>query len=851
MALRLHRLGLWCATHAKSVLAIWLAVLVAVGIGATAFGRPMTNEITVPGSDFERVLDDLGEDIPEAAGGFGTVVLHSDEGEFTAAQRETIREVFDEWQEQPEVKDVIDPFESQQTLDEAGVDLRQAKKDLTTGERELESAHTKISTGQGQVDYGESWIDFFEENDPDSPRLDDIRTQVREGKTDLTAAKSDYRQGQQDLVEGKASYAAGTAVRDAAGDTRFVTDDGYALAQVQFDRNTNSVDPEVKQAIPEIGERLESAGIDAEYSVEITQENTLVGPGEAVGLMVAALVLLLALGSLVAAGLPIAGALLGVGAGLGGALAATHFFDMNSLTPALALMLGLAVGIDYSLFIVNRHRNQLLGGHELTDSIAHAVGTAGSAVVVAGTTVVIALIALVVTPIPLLGQMGLVAAATVAVAVVVALTLTPALLHLAGTRVLSTRAWARAGFDAPGAPGERSVDAPEEEHGGAYVAAVTRRPRLVVLGVVALCALLALPALSLRLGLPDGSSEPAESTAHETYAQVEEHFGAGANGPVIAVADLDEAAADEDAVLQEQADLVRRLGSVGGVHAVIPFGVSEDRSTLAFQIVTEAGPADAETAATVRLLSASAAAIGGATDSEIGLTGQTVANVEVSEQLAEALPVYLGIVIGLSLLLLMIVFRSLIVPLVATAGFLLSVAASFGTAVAVYQWGWLGGLLGVDTPGPLLSFMPIMLVGVLFGLAMDYQMFLVSGMREAHAHGSSARSAVRTGFTHGSKVVLAAALIMASVFAGFVFAELTMIRPIGFALAVGVLVDALLVRMTLTPAVMHLLGEAAWWMPRWLDRILPDLDVEGTALEAQVTGAAREQEKTQNLGSAA
>jgi RND superfamily putative drug exporter len=259
--------------------------------------------------------------------------------------------------------------------------------------------------------------------------------------------------------------------------------------------------------------------------------------------------------------------------------------------------------------------------------------------------------------------------------------------------------------------------------------------------------------------------------------------------------------------------------------------VSDDRRTLAFQVVTEAGPADEETSETVRLLNASAGPIGEATHSEIGLTGQTVANIEISEQLGQALPPYLGIVIGLSLILLTVVFRSILVPLVATAGFLLSVGASFGAAVAVYQWGWLGSLLGVDTPGPMLSFMPIMLIGVLFGLAMDYQMFLVSGMKEAHAHGTDARSAVRHGFTHGSKVVLAAALIMAAVFAGFVFAHLTMIRPIGFALAVGVLVDALLVRMTLTPAVMHLLGEAAWWMPRWLDRILPDLDVEGTALE--------------------
>jgi RND superfamily putative drug exporter len=832
MALRLYRLGQWCATHAKSVLAIWLVVLVAAGAGALAFGRPMTNEVSVPGSSFERVLDDLQEEIPDAAGGFGTVVLHSDSGEFTPQQRKAIEQVYGEWADLPHVKTVIDPFANQEKLDSSRADLDAAKKDLTTGQRELDKGWTKISEGQGQVDYGESWIRLLTREAPDNPLLGQISTQTEQGKKELATAKKEWAKGKSKLEAGRTQYEAGTAVADGAADTRFVTSDGYALTQIQFDTDTNSVDPEVKQSIVEIGQQLQDAGIDAQYSVEITQENKLVGPGEGVGLVIAAIVLVLALGSLVAAGLPIAGALLGVGVGLAGALAATHFFDMHAMTPALALMLGLAVGIDYALFIVNRHRTQILDGREITDSIAHAVGTAGSAVVVAGTTVAIALTALVVTPVPLLGQMGLVAAATVAVAVCVALTLTPALLRLAGTRVVSRRTWRKHGYVVPGvAPeGAEGPDA-DDVFGTGFVKAVTRRPALAVLAVIALCGILAVPALSLRLGLPDGSSEPADSTAHQAYAQVEEHFGAGANGPVIAVATLDAPAKDDDAVLVEQSAIARQLGTVGGVHAVIPFGVSDDRSTLAFQVVTDAGPADAETSETVRLLGASAGPIGAATHSTIGLTGQTVANIEISEQLGQALPPYLGIVIGLSLILLTVVFRSILVPLVATAGFLLSVGASFGAAVAVYQWGWLGSLLGVDTPGPMLSFMPIMLIGVLFGLAMDYQMFLVSGMKEAHAHGADARSAVRHGFTHGSKVVLAAALIMAAVFAGFVFADLTMIRPIGFALAVGVLVDALLVRLVLTPAVMHLLGEAAWWMPRWLDRILPDLDVEGTALE--------------------
>ena len=830
MALRLHRLGLWCATHAKSVLALWLVALTLAGVAAAAFANPFTEEVDVPGSEFGRVLEDLQSDIPAAAGGFGTIVLHSDSGEFTPEQRKAVNEVFAEWEAVPHVTRVISPFENQATLDKSTAKLTKAEKDIAAGEEKLTEAWRQISLGQGQIDYGKAWIKIFREEDPNHPMIADIQGRIADGKVELDAAKDKYYAGEQELEDGKATRAAGTAVLKGAADTQFVTDDGYALTQIQFDTNTHSVDPEVKQAIPEIGKQLADAGVEAQYSVEITQENSLVGPGEAIGLLVAGIVLVAALGSLVAAGLPIAGALLGVGVGLAGAMATTYFFDMHSMTPALALMLGLAVGIDYALFIVNRHRNQLLDGHELEDSIAHAVGTAGSAVVVAGITVAIALIALVIAPVPLLGQMGLVASGTVMVAVVVALTLTPALLGLVGTRVISRRTWAKAA--------SRGAD---DEHGGAYVRAITRRPGLVVLAAILLCGIMAIPALSLRLALPDGSSEPIESTAHKTYVQVEEHFGAGANGPVLAVAELDEPADDELALLQKQAEIVERLMAVGGVHAVVPFGVSADNQTIAFQVVTETGPADEETAQTVRMLNASTASIGAATNSEVGVTGMTVANVEISRLLAGALPPYLAIVIGLSIVLLMIVFRSILVPLVATAGFLLSVAASFGAVVAVYQWGWLGNLLAVDTPGPVLSFMPIMLVGVLFGLAMDYQMFLVSGMREAYAHGADARTAVQRGFTHGSKVVLAAALIMASVFGGFVFAHLTMIRPIGLGLAVGVLVDALLVRMTLTPAVLHILGDAAWWMPKWLDRILPDLDVEGTALEAQRKAAQAEE----------
>ncbi len=519
-------------------------------------------------------------------------------------------------------------------------------------------------------------------------------------------------------------------------------------------------------------------------------------------------------------------------------MALTSVVELNNTTPALALMLGLAVGIDYALFIVNRHRANLLHGVPLLESIARSVATAGSAVVFAGTTVVIALAALVLSGIPILAEMGVVAAATVAVAVLVAVTISPAVLRLMGTRVISRRAWRAAGYETPGdlSEGARHAHDADEEHGAWFVRLVTRAPWLTVLGVVVLLGTIAIPAASMRLGLPDGGSEPTGSSAYTAYSTIADEFGPGMNGPVVAVAELPDADSPRtDAeVLSQQAQVVRVLSSVDGVESVVPFGVSDDTNTLAFQVVPTTGPADAATRQTLAGIETAAGVLERHSGIEVGLTGQTVANIEISDRLAAALPTYLLVVVGLSVLILMVVFRSLVVPVVATGGFLLTVGAAFGATTAVHQWGWLGSFFGVTQPGPLLSFMPIILIGVLFGLAMDYQMFLVSGMHEARAHGEDSRTAVRTGFVHGAKVVTAAAIIMTSVFLGFAYSHLVMVRPIGFGLAVGVLVDAVVVRMTLTPAVMHLLGDRAWYLPRWLGRVLPDLDIEGLELSRRL-----------------
>lgn len=815
MASLLHRVGRWAAEHHWLTIGGWVAVIVIVAASAVTFRQPLTSEFSIPGSRFEKVLEELKTEIPDAAGASGSVVFSSADG-FDPDQRAALEQTLTDWRELDGVTAVLGPFETQQQLDSSGQELAASATELELGQAELDAGRQQVE--QGLTDLRQAQA---------QAQLSPAQVEATEAELAATQAQLDARQ--EELTVGTMQLEDGRTLAQLSEGLRFVSQDGtVALARVQFEADSGSLDPDLTAQIPTIGEQLGGTGIDVDYSTEIVQDlSSIAGPGEIVGLLVAAIVLLVMLGSLVAAGLPVLMALVGVGVGLATALATTTWVDMNSTAPVLALMLGLAVGIDYSLFLINRHRTQLRQGMPLIGSIALATGTSGNAVAFAGATVIIALVALSVTGIPFLTVMGLAAAGTVLVAVLVALTLTPAMLALIGMRVLPRSARDEAAATAHPRHREATLG---------WAARVMRRPWLAISGIVILIAVLAAPVSSLRLGLPDGSAEPADSTAYQTYDQIRDAFGAGVNGPLIAVAQLDEALPEgQAAITSTQANIGADLGALPDVAYVTPGGVSPDRQTLAFQVVPTGGPSEESTVDLVGALDASAQEIGADNGATVNLTGQTVANIDISEQLADALPIYLAVVIGLSLVLLLLVFRSIIVPLLATAGFLLSLAAAFGTVVAVYQWGYLGSIFGVDEPGPILSFLPILLIGVLFGLAMDYQVFLVSAMREAHVHGESAADAVVSGFNHSARVVVAAAIIMISVFSGFIFAELTLIRPIGLGLAVGVLVDAFVVRMTLTPAVMGLLGERAWYMPTWLDRIVPDVDVEGASLERSVS----------------
>jgi RND superfamily putative drug exporter len=522
---------------------------------------------------------------------------------------------------------------------------------------------------------------------------------------------------------------------------------------------------------------------------------------EAAGLLIALVVLVITFGSLVAAGLPLLTALLGVGVTVAGLATAAGMLTLPTTAPALALMLGLAVGIDYALFIVARHRGQLAAGMPVAESVARAIGTAGGAVVFAGLTVVIALVGLTVVGIPFLTAMGLAAAVAVIVAVSVAVTLIPALLGLAGERLRPK----------PGSRAVRRAAAPTL--GARWVRLVTRRPLVTTLAVVAALGVMALPAAGLRLALTDNGSAPAASTQREAYDLTADAFGPGFNGPLLVLADLRDDG-DEQAAVTRLAD---RLGAVHGVVAVGSPRLSEGYALLT--VIPETGPRDERTEQVVADLRAA----GG---ESVGVTGVTAIGLDISELLGASLVPFALIVVGLAFLLLMVAFRSLVVPLKATLGFLLSVGATLGAVVAVFQWGW----LGIAQTGPVISFMPVILMAVLFGLAMDYQVFLVSRMHEEYAASGDPERAVSQGFRASARVVAAAALIMVAVFAGFIPDGDATLKPIAFALAVGVLLDAFLIRMTLVPAVLALTGHRAWWLPRRLDRVLPNLDVEGARL---------------------
>ncbi|MFT4219213.1 MAG: MMPL family transporter [Microbacterium sp.] len=729
MSTLLFSLGRWSYRHPWRVLVAWILLLGIAGGGVAVFAQGTDNTFSIPGTESEAGLDQLGRSFPQASGTSAQFVI-------VAPDAQTV----------------------------------------------MEAA-------------------FRDEIEATIDRLDDL-----DGVLAVTDPYSE-------LVSGLVS-----------------DDERAAIVRLQFEGQSSTIPAQTKTDLQTISTELQDAlpsGSQVAIGGELFAMSVpSVSLTEAVGVLIALFVLIVTFRSLAIAWFPLASALIGVALAIALIFVATAFATVSSTTPLLAIMLGLAVGIDYALFIVARHQDQVRAGVDAEESVARATGTAGSAVVFAGVTVLIALIGLAFANIPFLTTMGIAAAVAVALAVLVALTLTPALLGFAKGRVVG---WRRRGVSSE----------PQTKRTGfasRWVGLVTRHPVVATVAVVAGLGLAAVPATSLSLSLPNAGMQPRSSEARIAYDLVSERFGAGFNGPIIMTGTI--VTSTDPVALME--DIGAEIEQLPGVKTVALATPNETADTGIVQLIPTTGPDDPRTAELVRELRAQHDRLLDEYGVDLVVTGFTAVQIDISDRLGGALLPFALFVVGLSLILLAVVFRSIWVPVLAAAGYLLSVGAAFGIVSAVFIHGFAADLLHVTKIGPIISFMPIILMGVLFGLAMDYQVFLVSRMREDYVHArdrgrATAVAAVRSGYTASARVVTAAAIIMFAVFAAFVPEGDASLKPIALGLAAGIAIDAFLVRMTLVPAVMALLGEKAWFLPRVLGRMLPKVDIEGEAVERELT----------------
>ena len=788
MAKLLYKLGRWSYLHKWRVIVAWLLLLGATAAGALSLMRPFTDEFAIEGTPAITALDTMAENFPDAgnvatAPGVNLV--------FAAPEGQRL--------DSPDNMAAMDATVGY-IRDHLGVEGQRFGNPVKVNE-ELQRTIVGQMTGMG---------------------LPEER------------AKADAYNVRMLSDDARIAY------------TTFEFDAPSSMSVEQADRD---VVTEAMKIGRDAGLEVEAGG--AGFGDPIAVKTT----SELVGLAVAFVVLVVTFGSLAASVIPLISAVVGVGIGALLVLLTTHWVELNNVTPVLAVMIGLAVGIDYALFILSRFRQEV---RDLPpeEAAGMAVGTAGSSVVFAGTTVFTALVALALAQIEFLTWMGLAAAATVAIAVLVALTLVPALLGLWGSKAFAGKIPGIAGNPGPGARPGKNLD--ENSMGRRWARFVEKAPGLVMAVVVLGLGALTIPVLDLEMALPSDSTSNLDTTQRKSAELMAEGFGPGVNAPLLLVVDAhsvnpgaeilqpymdaipDEAGGDaEKAALASFLYAVGEVGTVGGIQHAQLIAASEDLTAAQILATPDGGPEEQRTLAVAHGVRDVIGQIEDATGTEIGLTGLTAVQMDITEELAAAMPLYLTIVVGLAIVLLMVVFRSILVPLVAGLGFLLSVGAAFGVTVLVFQEG-LTGL--VNTPGPILSFLPIFMIGVTFGLAMDYQVFLVTRIREAYLKAGERDDVDRLravhestveGFAQGARVVTAAAIIMIAVFIAFLDQPLPFIQIFGFALGVAVLFDAFFIRMALVPATMYILGRSTWWMPRWLDRILPEVDVEGTELEME------------------
>ncbi|MEZ5381571.1 MAG: MMPL family transporter [Microthrixaceae bacterium] len=602
-------------------------------------------------------------------------------------------------------------------------------------------------------------------------------------------------------------------------------DGATAFASVQFDGSTAELGREAVDALIETAGPAEAAEVQVEYGGELPTvlKERSTGPAEMIGIIAALIILFVTFRSVYSAILPLGVAVLGLAVGLSlvGLLGA--LIDIPSVAPRLGTMIGLGVGIDYALFILSRHRDNLEAGMANEESIGRTNATAGQAVVVAGGTVVVAILGLQVAGIPFVAALGYSASLVVAVAVLVAITLLPALLGFAGARVLAKSNREAAAHAAEAASGT-AIEVSDGHSGWVRWAHwVAHHPWRSASAATLILLTMAFPVIDMRLGQADAGTDPTSATHRRAYDLLAHGFGAGFNGPLLLTIDLGDGG--DPTVLD---GLSAAVGDDPGVRAVSPPATNEAGDTALLTAIPTTKPQDQATSDLVHRLRYTTIpdAMAGS-DATVLVGGPTAGFIDQSDKIAERLPWFIGAVVTLSFLLLMMVFRSVLVPLKAALLNLLSIGAAYGVVVAVFQWGWGRSLIGLEEAVPIASFVPMMMFAILFGLSMDYEVFILSRIREEYHRGHSNIDSVVEGLGATAKVITAAALIMISVFLGFVGSADPVVKMMGIGLATAVAVDATIVRMILVPSTMALVGDANWWLPAWLDRILPRLDIEG------------------------
>lgn len=794
MGQKLHKLGAFAFSNPWKIIAGWVIILGVLAFSASQFIQPTNPAISIPGTEAQKAIDKASELFPDNGKSSGRIVFHSLNGK----------------------------------------------------------------------------------------SINDLKTQI----TDVS--------NKVEKVDGVSTIA------NPFIDASFISSSGdIAFAQVQLKEASGSIDEKTLSGIQKIIDSARNNDLQIESGGGLVSSvpKEIMGVGELSGILIALVVLFMTLGSLIAAGMPIITALVGIGISMAGLFSMSKLFEINATTPVLAVMLGLAVGIDYSLFIINKYRALALEGYAPKDAAARAIGTAGNAVIFAALTVVIALSALSIVNIPFMTMMGLVGAATVAIAAIVSISLVPAMLGVLGSSVFNKKTRAKV-LKAQKECIKKTDKVDRNTIWYKWGDKVTSHPIIALTISIIIIGIIALPARSLNLGLPTDQYAESSSTEKKAYDLLAKGFGVGFNGPLTVVVEglpsvsdadkqavrsqamaqfnqqmtlaetqakasfvqkaslattpeqqlalqLEIAKATEQGEIQKSAALAKietsveqyaklvqlkkvsdNIAKLGNVAQSIPAAAIDNGTAGIIQVTPKSAPSDSETNELIKTIRNKSEQLNITNNDKVSLsvTGMTALQDDINSKLSAALPQYLAVVVGLSLVLLIVAFRSILVPIKATAGFLLSVLAMFGSLVAVFQWGWFGI---ATTPGPIVSFIPIISIGILFGLAMDYEFFLVSGMHESFNHTKNAKDAVLKGFGAGSKVVTAAAVIMVSVFAGFMTNHDSTIQAVGFGLAMGILIDAFLVRMTIVPAVMTLLGKSAWWIPKWLDKRLPHISIEG------------------------